>query len=272
MTRQRQFFVTILVLLVGLQSVSLAYYLREQQVLAAYVARVVGPGLPPSEQVKALVLSLRDKSGEGNEGYFLLPVFRFLRPTALQVIENGGDCGDRSRLLIALLRLRGIQSAKWALYNGAGESKHAVVQAQVESGDMVADPLFGIWFPKAQGGYYAIRDLRQDPAILPQRIEELRAKGLRPGAARLEFYEFNDYIYDNARTINWNKIFIMKFTYRALHGILGAKADDIARPAFVEEPPLMVILGAAALELALILAWIVLARRRKQVYTRSQPS
>src|SRR5258707_1675617 len=161
MTRQRRFFVTILVLLVGLQSVSLAYYLREQQVLAAYVARVVGPGLPPSEQVKALVLSLRDKSGEGNEGYFLLPVFRFLRPTALQVIENGGDCGDRSRLLIALLPLRGIQSAKWALYNGAGESKHAVGQAQVGSGGMVAGSPFRTWVPKAYARHYSITHVRQ---------------------------------------------------------------------------------------------------------------
>src|SRR5258708_8393648 len=129
MTRQRRFFVTILVLLVGLQSVSLAYYLREQQVLAAYVARVVGPGLPPSEQVKALVLSLRDKSGEGNEGYFLLPVFRFLRPTALQVIENGGDCGDRSRLLIAFLGRPALLSPQWVLYYGAVGSKHAVCHA-----------------------------------------------------------------------------------------------------------------------------------------------
>jgi hypothetical protein len=268
MIRQRWFFVTILVLLVGLQSASLAYYLREQRVLATYVGRVVGPDLPASEQVKALVLSLKDKSGEGNDGYFLLPVLRFLRPTPLQVIENGGDCGDRSRLLIALLRLRGIHASKWALYNAAGESKHAVVQAKVESGEMVADPLFGIWFPKPQAGYYAIAELRQDPGILPQRIAELRAKGLRPGAGRLEFYEFNDYIYTNARTINWNKTFVMKFAYKVLHGILGRSADDIGRPAFVEEPALMVIIGAAALELALVFAWIILARRRKQVLAK----
>lgn len=268
MIRQRQFFVTVLVLLVGLQSASLAYYLREQRVLRAYVGGVVGSGLPPSEQVKALVLSLKDKSGEGNDGYFLLPVFRFLRPTPLQVIEKGGDCGDRSRLLIAMLRLRGIHASKWALYNAEGESKHAVVQAQVESGDMVADPLFGIWFPKARGGYYAIPELRRDPRILQQRIEELRAKGLRPGAARLEFYEFNEYIYTDARTINWNKSFIMKFAYRVLYAILRGKADDIGRPALVEEPPLMVISGAAALELVTIFAWIILARRRKQMLAK----
>jgi hypothetical protein len=272
MIRQRTFFITILILLLGLQSLSLAYYLSEQRVLAAYVGRVADPGLPRSEQVKAIVLSLKDKSGEGNEGYFLLPVFRFLRPTPWQVIENGGDCGDRSRLVIGLLRLRGIRASKWALYNAEGESKHAVVQADVESGDMVVDPLFGIWFPKSQGGYYGIRELRQDPGILTRRIEELRAKGLRPGAARLDFYEFNNYIYSNARTINWNKSFIMKSVYWALHGLLGARADEISRPSFVEEPPLMVIYGVAVLELVLILAWLLMTRRRNQVATKSHPS
>ena len=272
MIRQRRLFVTILVLLLGLQTLSLAYYLREQRALVAYVGNLADPRLPPSEQVKALVLSLRDKSGDGNDGYFLLPFFRFLRPTPWQIIENGGDCGDRSRLVIALLRLRNIRASKWALYNTEGESKHAVVEAHVESGNMVVDPLFGIWFPKVQGGYYGIRELRQDPSILTHRIEELRAKGLRPGAARLEFYEFNDYIYSNARTINWNKSFILKSAYWVLDGILGGRADEIGRPVFVEEPPLMVIYGAAALELALIFAWFILARRRKQVAARLHPS
>ena len=271
MIRRRRFFVTILILLLVLQSVSFVYYLREQRVLAAYVGRVADPGLPPSEQVKALVLSLKDKSGDGNDGSFLLPVFRFLRPTPWQVLENGGDCGDRSRLLIALLRPRGIHASKWALYNAQGESKHAVVQADVESGDMVADPLFGIWFPKPQGGYFGIRELRQDPSILTQRIGELRANGLRPGAARLEFYEFNDYIYSNARTINWNKSSILKSTYWVLHGILGGRANEIGRPAFVEEPALMVIYGSAAFELALLLAWVIMARYRKRVVARIHP-
>src|SRR6267378_1647486 len=272
MIQQRRFFTTILILLLGLQSLSLAYYLREQRALAAYVGKVADPGLPRSEQVKAIVLSLKDKSGDGNEGYFLLPVFRFLRPTPWQVIENGGDCGDRSRLVIELLRLRGIHASKWALYNAQGESKHAVVQADVESGDMVVDPLFGIWFPKSQGGYYGIRELRQDPGILIRRLEELRAKGLRPGAARLEFYEINDYIYGNARTINWNKSFIMKSVYWALHGLLGVRADQIGRPAFVEEPPLMVIYGVAVLELVLILVWFIMTRNRNQVAAKSYPS
>ncbi len=72
MIRQRRLFVTILVLLLGLQTLSLAYYLREQRALVAYVGNLADPRLPPSEQVKALVLSLRDKSGDGNDGYFLL--------------------------------------------------------------------------------------------------------------------------------------------------------------------------------------------------------
>jgi hypothetical protein len=41
---------------------------------------------------------------------------------------------------------------------------------------------------------------------------------------------------------------------------LGDRVDALYRPAFVEEPPLMVIYGTLALELLLILGWIQLRR------------
>jgi hypothetical protein len=263
---------TLLCALIGLQALSLTYYFREQTVLTAYINHVVSSSLPPSEQIKGVVLSLKDKPDDGNDSYFLLPFFRFLRPTPWQVIEKGGDCADRSRLVIALMRLRGIQASKWALYDAQGESRHAVVQADVESGKMVVDPLFGIWFPKPDGGYYAIPELKQDPAILTQRISELQAKGLRPGADRLETYRFDQYVYSNARTINWNKSGIFRISYSFLHRILGERVDDFRRPAFVEEPALMVVYGAAAFEVVIVLVWLVAERRRRRRTLRAPPN
>jgi hypothetical protein len=258
--------------LLALQALSLAYYFREQTVLTAYINRVASPSLPPSEQIKGVVLSLKDKPDNGNDSYFLLPIFHFLRPTPWQVIEKGGDCADRSRLVIALMHLRGIQASKWALYDAQGESRHAVVQADVESGKMVVDPLFGIWFPKPEGGYYAIPELKQDSAILPQRISELRAKGLRPGVDRLETYRFDQYVYSNARTINWNKSAIFRISYSFLHRILGERVDDLRRPAFVEEPALMVVYGAAGFEVVIVLVWLVAERRRRRRTPRVPPN
>ena len=265
MNRARWYFAAILGLLLGLQLFSLTYYVREQRSLVAYLNQIASPSLPPSEQVKEVVLSFQDKPDDENDSYFLWPAFRFLRPTPWQVLERGGDCADRSRLVVALLHLRGIHASKWALYNAQGESKHAAVQADVESGKMAVDPLFGLWFPKPQGGYYAIRELRQDPRILSQRVDELLAKGQQPGAGRLEFYPKDQYVYTQARTINWNKSGSMRFAYRALHGILGEGVDELRRPGFAEEPPLMVIYGAAGMEFVLVLAWFMMVRLRRRV-------
>src|SRR5215471_668484 len=42
-----------------------------------------------------------------NDRYFLIPD---LGPTPIQVLESGGDCGDKSRLVSAMLRQLGIAS------------------------------------------------------------------------------------------------------------------------------------------------------------------
>jgi len=262
--RRNWYFLAILLIAAGFQAVSAVYYLREQSFLEAYLERSASPSLPPSEQAKSLVLSLKSNPEEDNDSYFLLPIFRPLRPTARQVIEIGGDCADRSRLIITLLHLRGIRSEKWALYDAQGESVHAAVEADVESGKMVVDPLFGIWFPKPGGGYYAIDDLRRDPSILDRRIAELREQAVQPGAHPLRLYPLNKYVYTSARTINWNKGFLMKGAYWVLRHTIGAGTDKIGRPEFVEEPPLMVIYGMGGIEIVALLAWLALARRRRK--------
>jgi hypothetical protein len=266
---RKWFFIAILAGALGLQTASAIYYVREQAFLAKYVDRVADSSLSKSEQVMRLVISLKNDPDVDNDSYFLLPVFRPLRPTARQVIEDGGDCADRSRLLIALLRLRGIHGSKWALYNARGESVHAVVEAEVESGRMVADPLFGLWFPKSQAGFYDIHELKQDPKILATRVADLRAQGIQPGVDRLELYPLNEYVYTNARTINWNKNALLRAAYSVLHAILGERAGELGRPGFAEEPPLMVIYGMTALEFVVVLAWFLLAKRSRRLATQS---
>ena len=72
-------------------------------------------------------------------------------------MEQGGDCADRSRLVIRMLRLHGIGASKWALYTKEMKSVHAVVELEAETGKMVADPDFGLWFPRPAEGIYGIR-------------------------------------------------------------------------------------------------------------------
>ena len=76
----------------------------------------------------------------------------------MEVLEHGGDCADRSRLLIVLLRHEGIYATKVALHDSQGSPQHAVVSASIEDEDhsMVIDALFGMYFPKPEGGIVTV--------------------------------------------------------------------------------------------------------------------
>ena len=256
----------IVLLLVGVQGVALAVYWRDRRNLEALFDRIASPSLPPSEQAKLIANYLEMKSADTNNSYFLLPLLRFLRATAWQAAKEGGDCADRSRLMVALLQLRGIQASKWALYAPNGSPVHAVIELESEQGKMVVDPLFDMWFPRPGGGYYAIQDLEQNPEILRQRVLGLRASGEEPIGWAVNGYPLNRYVYDRVRTINWDKSTHMRVIYRVFYRFMGEGADRISRPFFVEWPSLMSVFGIGGLEALLLLVWLSLrwrARRRR---------
>lgn len=177
-----------------------------------------------------------------NDRYFLLPIFKFMRPTPRQVIEFGGYCANKSRLLITLLQLNGISASKIALYDDAGVSQHAVVEVEINKGEkMVVDPTYGLYFPKGGNTYYNLDDLRKDEKILVQRIKELVMDNLKNDhIPDLSKYPLNQYVYRHPRTINWEKSIFMKCTYTLLSLMLGERINYIKRPTFVERPVLMI--------------------------------
>ena len=258
--RSRHFIIAAIVCLFGLQCFSIVHYLNEEKYLSNLMDTIAPRSLPPSEQAMKVVESLKALPAIGNDSYFLLPIFSVLRSMPRQVLEQGGDCGDRSRLVIRMLRLHGIGASKWALYTKEMKSVHAVVELESETGKMVADPLFGLWFPRSSGGYYSIRELRQSPNILSDRIQSLVEQGKRPGTSNLRKYPVEEYSYEYAKTINWEKWVGMWALYKSLSIIMGPSIDDLRRPAFVEAPQIMVIIFTAALEAGLITIYFALVR------------
>jgi hypothetical protein len=245
--RIRNVIAVVLACLFALQCISVIDYLREEDYLLGLMDRIAPRSLPPSEQAIKVVESLKGlpvkefSATRQDSPYFLLPIFSFLRPMPRQVMEQGGDCADRSRLVIRMLRQHGIEASKWALYTKEMKSVHAVVELEAETGKMVADPDFGLWFPRSNGGYYSIRDLRQSPKILRDRIQSLVEQGIRPWA------------------VTWP-------LYKVLSVIMGPSVDDLQRPAFVEAPQLMVVIIAGVIQGGLVgpyLAHIRIARRKK---------
>ncbi len=248
------------------QSLAVYVYQRDQRFLRALADRIAPSSLPPSEQTKLILSYFRDQPDDENHGYLFLPIFEFLRPTPRQIAESGGWCSDRSRLLVVLLDLRGIHSEKWALYSPRLIPRHAVVEVDTEQGKMVADPLFGLWFPRPGGGYYGIEDLRAQPRILKDRVEELVARGEDPGSQPVNQYPVDRYTYAQARTINWEKNFVSGVAYNVLHLVLGRRVDQIPRPEWAEQPALMLTFAIIPLELFLLIAFLRSqeAKRAKQ--------
>ena len=252
-----------------LQCISIIDYLSEEEYLLGLMDSIAPRSLPPSDQAIKVVESLKglpvkDFSAlQQDSRYFLLPIFSFLRPMPRQVMEQGGDCADRSRLVIRMLRLHGIGASKWALYTKEMKSVHAVVELEAETGKMVADPDFGLWFPRSSGGYYGIRELRQSPKILRDRVQSFVAQGKRPGAVDLRKYPLDDYSYEYAKTINWEKWVVTWPLYKALSIIIGPSIENLQRPVFVEAPQLMVVIMAAVLQGGVLVFHTLVTRVRR---------
>jgi hypothetical protein len=257
--------ITVLGGLVSLQVLVWRRFADDQKYLAHLMDTIASPSLPPSAQTLALMAYLREKPPQTNHSYFLNRNFAFLRPTAREVAEYGGNCADRSRFLAVMLELRGIHAHKWALYSPDQRPAHAVAEVDTEQGKMVADPLYGLWFPEPQGGFYGIQDMRKNPAILSDRIAQLRAAHIQPGTENLERYPLNRYVYTYSRTVNWDKSATIHYLYHFLHAIFGEKIEQVTRPEWSEQPAIMVLLMTFGMEALLLLGFISFVFRQNRV-------
>jgi hypothetical protein len=247
--------VLVLVLFSGVVDVSLlAKYVADDTVLDNLVD--VEATAPPSEKVIALVAFLEGnvKRGSTTDASFL-PGLSVLRPTARQVVEKGGDCADRSRLLIELLKREGVEASKVALYDRDGVPRHAVVEVDTEHGPMAVDALYGMYFPKPAGGYYSVWDINRDESILAGRVRELA--DIQPAVRE---YPLEMYTYVSPRTINWDKSAMMRLAYRGLRATFGPSVDRWSRPGIVEDPVLLSLTGAAFGQSLLIAGTLIVPR------------
>lgn len=171
-----------------------------------------------------------------NREYF---IFRKLGPTPVQILQTGGDCSDKSRLLAALLRRFDMDSTLVMLHACKGcESTHTVVEARYENGRMAADPVYDIVFPAGDGKFYGIRDLREDPSKLLSRQHELVAQ--RGPANKIALYKKETESYSWPKTINWDKNVVLQ----GMAALIGTGDMDpylVMRPHFLEDPKLFLM-------------------------------
>ncbi len=191
----------------------------------------------------------------------------------MQVLESGGDCADKSRLLTAMLREVAIPSTMAMCFHPrTGQPTHTVVEARVETGYMVLDPTWDLCFPReGEVGYYGLLDLRRDPNILFRRLARLTPAA--PPTDKIHHYNREDDVYDAVSTFNWHKNRCTCLLFVVLRSIWADEVYRLSRPTWIEEPKLTVAVIALVpglLASGLFLVVTILSRRRRRLRSQMQ--
>jgi hypothetical protein len=167
-----------------------------------------------------------------NSSHFLVPA---LGPTPIQVLERGGDCADKSRLVAAMLNELGIDAGLVMISPCAHcDFIHTVVEARYEGGSMVVDPTWNIDYPAGGGRYFGVRDLAWTNRGEERVVELQRQRGemdkigtMPPTEARFEY----------AVAMNWDKNVLTHIAAETMR-LLGHRPETMFRPRVLEDPKL----------------------------------
>lgn len=190
-----------------------------------------------------------------------------LGPTPMQVFEEGGDCSDKSRLLSAMLDAVDIDSTLVMLQPcRTCASTHTIVNAYVAGDTVAADPVYDIVWPDSAGGYYGVAEIRDQPALLQNRLAELKRQ--RPIPDKINYHSEDEMKYGFPKTVNWDRDPV----FRTMGTAVSWFTDEpylIDRPRLFEDPKLFLSwAGFGLAALAGVLLWLtqfVRRRRRRPV-------
>jgi hypothetical protein len=213
-------------------TVELVSWNADRARLRALAMAVTAPAPGEVERLTRLTEWLFHHVSPGkNRRYHL---WRRLDATPIQILEHGGDCEDKAKLLAVLLRELEIESSLAMLYPCVQcESAHTVAFVETRAGWTLADPAYGFTYPDRRGGFLTIEALRAEPALLQSRLAELRAA--RGPADVINQYNQDGDHYAYMTTFNWNKNALMRGVAGLLHAA-GAEPWAVPRPLFLEDP------------------------------------
>lgn len=167
-----------------------------------------------------------------NSSHFLVPA---LGPTPIQVLERGGDCADKSRLVAAMLNELGIDAGLVMISPCPHcDFIHTVVEARYEGGLMVVDPTWNIDYPAGGGRYLGVRDIAWTNRG-EERVAELRRQ--RGEADKIAAMPETEARFEYAVAMNWDKKFVTHIAAEAMK-LLGYQPETMFRPRVLEDPKL----------------------------------
>ena len=223
-------------------------YLDESDRLRQLAYEVIGmaPSSPTDTLQRLNTWVFHNRGFAKNRHYFLIQKFG---PTPVQVLEYGGDCADKSRLLSAMLYHVGIPNTLVMLYSpDYGRPTHTVVETRAQDLRAVADPVFDIVFPDGRGGMLGVTTLREHHDVFLARIAQLAAE--RGPQSKVAHYDTELESYRWPKTVNWERSPLTR-GIAAMLAPLVPEPSLVQRPRVLEEPVLLV--SAATLAAAVVL-------------------
>ena len=188
----------------------------------------------------------QNKGFAKNNHYFIVPA---LGPTPVQVLEFGGDCSDKSRLVAAMLNQLNVDAGLVMLSPCPNCGFiHTVVEAQYERGRMVVDPIWHVDYPTADGRFLGVRDLAGTSRGRDRVAELQRERGPSDKIAGMPATEAT---FDYAVAMNWDKNMATRTVAAALH-LVGYTPEQTFRPRFIEDPKLALSLFLVSIGIAII--------------------
>ena len=238
-------------------------YRQDRVRLRTVAVQVTSRSDTQAQKVLSLLHWVHERGARtNNSSYFVL---RRMRATPLQVLDGGGDCADKSRLLTALLREVGIPATMAMCFDArTGRPAHTFVEARI-GGDtcMAVDPAYDLYFPRpGSTGYYDLLDLRRDSGILTRRIDQLCTESSQ-ACEVFRYYAGPSAEYNNASSINWNKNAFARLLHDCLRWPLGDAVYRLQRPTVLEEPRLFVAVLGTIPSVAAVCVLVCIARTRR---------
>ena len=252
MTAPRLLIATPLIALTVLDVAAIAQYVVDSAELRKQAFALTEGATTATEKLERIVERVSFELPPGHpDVYFLAPVFRFMKPTALQVLTHGGDCAYKARASIVLLDKLDIDASKLVLHDPKTKKPvHAVAMVDTERGEYVVDLLFGVIYRDAEGAPIPLEALNANPELANEVLDREAAAG-NPLVAG---YPRDRYVYGYTRSINWHKHGLSIALHGVLSAIFGQEAiDDLQRPYLSEEPALMVLIASSGAKLG----WLV---------------
>ena len=205
----------------------------------------------------------QNKGFAPNEGYFVIPAFG---PTPIQVMERGGDCADKSRLVAAMLSTLGIDAGLVMIAPCLGCGFiHTVVEAQYESGRMVVDPIWDVDYPAGGGRFLGVADLA-GTRLGRERIVELQNQ--RSISDKISHMPPDDAMFDYAVSMNWDRDILTRMAAASLK-LTGYQPEALFRPRLLEDPKLLLSLLLIGVATGFVVGGVLLDLGLRSVMTQN---